>query len=95
MMTESIIVAVIGAVGIVLASLVQSLRRENRRDHATVSNSLNRIETKLDGHIDNHAAGVYSPVPTTGKDTQSGSKPRPKRPRVDRDVSPKSRRPRG
>lgn len=94
-MTESIIVAVIGAVGIVLASLVQSLRKENRRDHATVSSSLTRIESKLDGHIDNHAQGVYHPVPTTGKDKDSGPKTRPKRSSVDRTVSQKSRRTRG
>lgn len=91
---EAIIVAVIGAVGIVLASLVQSFRKENRRDHAMVTSSLNRIETKLDGHIENHAAGVYSPIPTDGKDADSGPKPRPKRSRVDRTVPKKSGRPR-
>lgn len=94
-MMEAIIVAVIGAVGIVLASLVQSFRKENRRDHAMVTSSLNRIETKLDGHIENHAAGVYSPIPVNGKDSDSGSKPQPKRPRVDRTVSKKGSRPRG
>ena len=91
---EAIIVAVIGAVGIVLASLVQSFRKENRRDHAMVTSSLNRIETKLDGHIDNHAVGVYSPIPADGKDVASGPKPRPKRSSVDRTVPKKSGRPR-
>lgn len=52
-----IAVAAIGAVGVVLAALVQSMRKENRQDHAVVANSLNRIENKLDNHIDDHAKG--------------------------------------
>lgn len=56
-MTEAIIVAVIAAVGGILAALVQSMRKENRDDHAVVANSLNRIETKLDNHIDDHLKG--------------------------------------
>jgi hypothetical protein len=54
---ELITVAVIGAVGTVLAALVQGMRKENRDDHAVVANSLNRIETKLDNHIDDHLKG--------------------------------------
>ena len=56
-MNEAIIVASIAAIGGVLAALVQGLRKENRDDHALVSNSLNRIETKLDDHIDDHLKG--------------------------------------
>ena len=56
-MTEAMIVAVIAATGGVLAALVQSMRKENRDDHAVVADSLNRIETKLDNHIDNHLKG--------------------------------------
>jgi hypothetical protein len=55
---EAIIVAVIAAVGAVLAALVQGMRKENRDDHAVVADSLNRIETKLDNHIDDHLKGV-------------------------------------
>jgi hypothetical protein len=54
---ELITVAVIGAEGTVLAALVQGMRKENRDDHALVSDSLNRIETKLDNHIDDHLKG--------------------------------------
>lgn len=54
---ELITVAVIGAVGTVLAALVQGMRKENRSDHAVVADSLNRIETKLDDHIDDHLKG--------------------------------------
>ena len=54
---EAVIVAVIAAVGGVLAALVQGMRKENRDDHAIVSDSLNRIETTLDKHIDDHLTG--------------------------------------
>lgn len=56
-MSEGIIVAVIAGVGTVLAALVQGMRKENRSDHAVVADSLNRIETKLDNHIDDHLKG--------------------------------------
>ena len=56
-MSEAIIVAAIAAFGGVLAALVQGLRKENRNDHAVVADSLNRIETKLDDHIDDHLKG--------------------------------------
>jgi hypothetical protein len=56
-MSEGIIVAVIAGVGTVLAALVQGMRKENRDDHAVVADSLNRIETKLDNHIDDHLKG--------------------------------------
>lgn len=55
---EAVIVAVIAAVGGILAALVQGMRKENRDDHAIVSDSLNRIETKLDKHIDDHLTGT-------------------------------------
>lgn len=54
---EAVLVAVIAAVGTVLAALVQSMRKENRDDHAIVADSLDRIETKLDKHIDDHLKG--------------------------------------
>ncbi len=56
-MSEAIIVASIASFGGVLAALVQSMRKENRDDHAVVANSLNRIEIKLDDHIDDHLKG--------------------------------------
>lgn len=83
-MTEAIIVAAIGAVGMVLAALMQSLRKENRTDHAMVSTALDRIETKLDGHINDHAAGVYSTSPTTRKVPANARKAHPKRSRMDK-----------
>jgi len=56
-MSEAVLIAVIAAVGGVLAALVQSMRKENRDDHAVVADSLNRIEVKIDGHINDHAKG--------------------------------------
>lgn len=56
-MSEAIIVAVIGGVSLILGTLVQTMRRENKDDHALVVKSLDRIETKLDGHIDDHVKG--------------------------------------
>ena len=49
--------AVVAAVGGVIAALVQGLRKENRDDHAMVGQALNRIEVKLDNHIDDHLKG--------------------------------------
>lgn len=57
-MSEAVIVAVIGGVSLLLGALVQTMRRENKDDHALVVQSLNRIETKLDDHIDDHLKGT-------------------------------------
>jgi hypothetical protein len=54
---EAVIVAVVAAVGGVLAAMVQGMRKENRDDHAIVGQALNRIEVKLDNHIDDHLKG--------------------------------------
>jgi hypothetical protein len=56
-MSETIIVAVIAAVGVVLAALIQSGRKENKSDHNLVVESMARIENKIDGHIGDHARG--------------------------------------
>lgn len=56
-MSQAVIVAVIAAVGGILAALVQQMRKENSSDHAVVADSLNRIETKLDNHITDHLKG--------------------------------------
>jgi hypothetical protein len=54
-MAEGIIVAVIGLIGVVLASLIQTTRKENKSDHAQVMNAVVRIEGKIDTHINDHA----------------------------------------
>jgi len=55
--SEAIIVATIAAVGGILAALFQGMRKENREDHNVVASGLNRIETKIDTHIRDHAKG--------------------------------------
>jgi len=56
---EAIIVAAIAAVGGVIAALVQKGRKENVRDHAMVVDALERIETKIDDHVRDHATGKF------------------------------------
>ena len=56
-MNEAIIVATIAAVGTLLAAMVQGMRKENHEDHNIVTDALNRIEVKLDNHIDDHLHG--------------------------------------
>lgn len=92
-MTEGVIVAVIGAVGLVLASMVQGLRKENRQDHGTVMGLLTRLENKFDKHIDNHETGVYSPAPEPRKAPSRGSVAKQNRPASDPRPPAKGRRP--
>lgn len=54
-----IVVALIGSMSIVLVALVEKGRRENKNDHGRVVDSLDRIETKIDSHINDHAKGEF------------------------------------
>ena len=63
MSTPIIVALVTGAFGIVVA-LIQSARRENRKDHANVADALHwihrdihRVGEKVDRHIEWHAEG--------------------------------------
>jgi hypothetical protein len=58
---ETITVALIAAVGGILAALVQKSRVENKNDHGVVASLLQdlhhdvvKVEEKLDNHIDWH-----------------------------------------
>jgi hypothetical protein len=51
----AVVVALITAVGGVLAALVTKGRQENKDDHASVMRGIERIEGKIDGHINDHA----------------------------------------
>ena len=55
-----IVVALIGSLSIILVALVEKGRRENKDDHNRVVQSLDRIESKIDGHINDHAKGEFS-----------------------------------
>lgn len=87
---EAILVAAIGAIGAVLAAMIQAFRKENKQDHALVSNALNRLETKLDGHINDHAVGVYSAEPQRRKASANVTKIDSKRSTMGNKVSKKS-----
>lgn len=54
-----VVVALIGAVSVILVALVEKGRRENKDDHNRVVQSLDRIESKIDGHINDHAKGEF------------------------------------
>ena len=54
---EAVIVAVITAIGGIIAVLVQKGRKDNTRDHGMVTEALGRIEEKIDDHIVDHAKG--------------------------------------
>ena len=56
---EAVIVAVIGGVFAILTVIIQRGRKENKYDHNLVVQSLNRIEIKIDGHINDHAKGEF------------------------------------
>jgi len=60
----SIIGSVVGGISLILANLV-GFRRENRKDHAIVLNklenlnaSVEKLDTKFEGHITDHARGA-------------------------------------
>jgi len=57
MLSEAIIVAIIGLVGAVMVALIQRHRIESNESNEIMANSLDRIEKKLDGHIDDHLKG--------------------------------------
>ena len=56
---EAFSVALISTIGVVLAALIQKGRKENIEDHGYVVESLERIEDKIDNHVDAHAQGKF------------------------------------
>lgn len=53
METEVTVALITGGFG-VLVAMIGKLSRDNRRDHGEVQDSLDRIETKLDDHLEGH-----------------------------------------
>ena len=58
----AIAVALISAIGCVLAAMIQSLRRRNGAEHAEnaerldrVIEGIGRVEQKIDNHLENHS----------------------------------------
>lgn len=61
---EGIVIAVIGAIGVILAALVEKGRRENKRDHGAVIDRLDLISSEIRhdirqvrGDLTNHING--------------------------------------
>jgi hypothetical protein len=62
---EAVIAALLTAIGGIITTLLVVLRGENKEDHAMVVSSLGRlndgmerVESKIDGHVTDHARGV-------------------------------------
>ena len=53
-MAEGVVVTFIAGGFTVVVALINKLLKENRHDHGIVADSLNRIERKVDRHIENH-----------------------------------------
>jgi hypothetical protein len=53
-MAEGVVVTLIAGGFTVVVALINKLLKENRHDHGIVADSLNRIESKVDRHIENH-----------------------------------------
>ena len=64
---EAIIVALIGLVGVVLGSLIQHNRKAEKNEHGAVMQTLERVESKIDGHINDHAQVSLSPKKRSSK----------------------------
>jgi len=61
----AVIAALLTAIGGIITTLLVVLRGENKEDHAMVVSSLDRlsdgmerVESKIDGHVTDHARGV-------------------------------------
>jgi hypothetical protein len=64
---EAVTVALVTAVGGIIVAAIHSFRKENHKDHAAVmdaidrvSNTVERVEGKVDSHIQWHAQGGTS-----------------------------------
>ena len=61
-MPTEVLVALISAIAVVVASaipaiLIQRARQENDQDHANVRKILTRVEHKIDTHLEDHGSG--------------------------------------
>lgn len=61
-MATEVVVALIGGSVSLLVALLELMRRQNNRDHATnsekldkVINKIDKVDSRLDGHIEWHA----------------------------------------
>ena len=54
-MSPEVAAAIVTGCFLVLVALIERTRRQNNRDHGENSAKLDRIEDKIDGHINDHA----------------------------------------
>jgi hypothetical protein len=54
-MSPEVAAAAVTGAFLVLVALIEKTRRDNNRDHSQNSVKLDRIEDKIDGHINDHA----------------------------------------
>jgi hypothetical protein len=57
MLSEAIIVSIVGLIGGVMVALIQRHRVESTESNNIMADSLDRIEKKLDSHIEDHLKG--------------------------------------
>ena len=56
---EGIIIALITTVGGVMVAMIHHSRKKDSEEHGMVMETLTRVETKIDGHINDHAKGEF------------------------------------
>ena len=54
-MSPEVVAALVTGCFLVLVALIEKTRRDNNRDHGQNSAKPDRIEDKIDGHINDHA----------------------------------------
>lgn len=54
-MNSEVAAAIVSGAFLVLIAMIERTRRENNRDHGRNAEKLDRIEDKIDGHINDHA----------------------------------------
>jgi hypothetical protein len=79
---EVVLAALVTAVGGIITALLLKVKNENTKDHASVmeilrsvGGNVERIDSKLDAHIDWHLKGASSgQIPIRNKKSTSGTK---------------------
>lgn len=78
---EAVVVALVTAVGGVIVAVIHSFRKENHADHARVmnaldrvSNTIERVEGKVDSHLEWHIKGGNSGAVIRRDKDRSGKK---------------------
>lgn len=58
-MSDAVFSSIIGGGFMLIAAMIEYTRRTNDRDHQENGRKLDRIEGKIDGHINDHAKGQF------------------------------------